>query len=60
LTPWGSEKVVKPLGKLEDREELTVAMAGRGRSDEKIRKVLGENWLRYLGKIWGEEESSKI
>lgn len=53
LTPWGSQKVVKPLGLLADRAELAVAMARKGWSEEKMRKVLGENWLRYLEKIIG-------
>ncbi|KAK2037643.1 hypothetical protein LZ31DRAFT_163294 [Colletotrichum somersetense] len=52
LTPWGSQKVVKPLGPLADRAELAVAMARKGWSEEKMRKVLGENWLRYLDKIF--------
>lgn len=42
LTPWGSQKVVKPLGKLEDRAELALAMARRGWSEEKMKKVLGK------------------
>ncbi|KAF7560966.1 hypothetical protein G7046_g3175 [Stylonectria norvegica] len=53
LTPWGSQKVVKPLGALEDRAQLAVAMARKGWSESKIRNVLGENWLRYLEKILG-------
>lgn len=53
LTPWGSQKVVKPLGPLADRAELACAMARRGWSEEKMRKVLGENWLNYLEKIIG-------
>lgn len=54
LTPWGSQKVVKPLGPLAEREELAAAMGRAGWSEEKMRKVLGENWLRYLEKIWGQ------
>ncbi|KAK3051452.1 monooxygenase [Extremus antarcticus] len=30
LTPWGSQKVVKPLGPLQDRAELACAMARKG------------------------------
>ncbi|KAF1812669.1 Metallo-dependent hydrolase [Eremomyces bilateralis CBS 781.70] len=53
-TPWGtSAKVVKPLGPLENRPELPVAMARAGWSEEKIKKVLGENWLRYMETIIG-------
>lgn len=53
LTPWGSQKVVKPLGPLAERAELAKAMARKGWSEEKMRKVLGENWLQYLEKIIG-------
>jgi len=52
LTPWGSQKVVKPLGPLKDRAKLAEAMARAGWSKEKMVKVLGENWLRYLEKIF--------
>ncbi|KAL5335708.1 hypothetical protein BJX70DRAFT_390526 [Aspergillus crustosus] len=54
LTPWGSQTVVKPLGKLKDRAELAKAMARAGWEETKIVKVLGENWLKYLEKIIGE------
>lgn len=53
LTPWGSQKVVKPLGPLAEREKLAEAMARAGWSEAKMRKVLGENWLAYLEKIFG-------
>lgn len=53
LTPWGSDKVVKPLGPLAERPRLADAMARAGWSDQRMRKVLGENWLRYLEKVWG-------
>ena len=33
---------------------LTAAMVRRGWSETRIRKVLGENWLRFLGEVWGE------
>lgn len=53
-TPWGtSAKVVKPLGSLEERPELAPAMARAGWSEQKIRKVLGENWLTYMEKVIG-------
>lgn len=54
LTPWGSQHVVKPLGKLADRPQLALAMARKGWSESKIIKVLGENWLQYLKLIFGE------
>lgn len=52
LTQWGFAKVVKPLGPLAEREKLADAMARAGWSEEKMRKVLGENWLAYLEKIF--------
>ncbi len=52
MTAWGSKKVVKPLGKLEEREELAVAMARKGWSEEKIKKVLGLNWIKYFNTVW--------
>ncbi|CUM65336.1 uncharacterized protein PRCAT00002971001 [Priceomyces carsonii] len=55
LTPWGSDKVVKPLGPLANRAELALAMARKGWSEEKIKKVLGLNWYRYLEKIFDTE-----
>ena len=33
---------------------LTAAMVRRGWGETRIRKVLGENWLRFLGEVWGE------
>ncbi|RDW68161.1 dipeptidase-5 [Coleophoma cylindrospora] len=56
LTPWGSQKVVKPLGLLADRAQLGAAMGRAGWSQEKMVKVLGENWLKYLEKVFGEKQ----
>lgn len=53
LTPFGHDKVVKPLGPLAQRAALADAMARAGWSDEKMRKVLGGNWVRYLKRVWG-------
>ena len=33
---------------------LTAELVGRGFSDEDVHKILGGNFLRVLGKIWGE------
>ena len=53
LTPFGHDKVVKPLGPLAERARLADAMQTAGWSDARMRKVLGENWMRYLRAIWG-------
>jgi membrane dipeptidase len=28
-------------------------MLARGWSETKVRKIMGENWLRFLGQVWG-------
>ena len=53
LTPYGHDKVVKPLGPLKDRALLCDAMQRAGWSDMRMRKVLGENWMNYLKTVWG-------
>lgn len=52
LTPFGHAKVVKPLGPLEQRPLLADAMQRAGWREEKMVKVLGENWLNYLERVW--------
>ena len=42
------------LATIEEFPNLTAAMARRGWTETRIRKVLGENWLRFLGEVWGE------
>ena len=42
------------LATIKEFPNLTAAMARRGWSESRIRKVLGENWLRFLGEVWGE------
>ena len=37
-----------------DFPNLTAAMEHAGWSEAKIRKVMGENWLRLLAEVWGE------
>jgi membrane dipeptidase len=47
--------VINPEGmrRLSDYPNLTAAMARAGWKESKIRKVLGENWLRLLKDVWG-------
>ena len=40
------------LATIKEFPNLTAAMIRRGWSDTRIRKVLGENWLRFLGEVW--------
>jgi membrane dipeptidase len=41
------------LARLDEYPNLTAAMERRGWPEPRIRKVLGENWLRLLGEVWG-------
>jgi membrane dipeptidase len=49
------EPVVNPDGirKIGDFGNLPVAMEKAGWSERKIRRVMGENWLRVLKEVWG-------
>jgi len=52
LTDFGT--VVNPEGfrTIGDFPNLTTAMERAGWSESRIRKVLGENWLRVFGEVW--------
>ena len=54
ITTFGHSVVKKPGGieRIEEVPNLANVMAKRGWSEAKMRKVLGENWLRYLKSIW--------
>ena len=43
----------KGFGSLGEYPSLTAAMARRGWREDRIRKVLGKNWVRMLGEVWG-------
>ncbi len=53
-TPLAELRIVMPDGiaRLADWPNLTAAMEGRGWPEPRIRRLLGENWLRYLGDVW--------
>ena len=38
---------------LDEYPNLTAAFERRGWGEERIRKLLGENWLRVLKDVWG-------
>jgi membrane dipeptidase len=48
--------VVNPAGlrTIGDFPNLTSAMEKAGWPETKIRKIMGENWLRLLAEVWGE------
>ena len=54
LTDFGP--VINPEGirTIGEFPNLTAAMQRAGWPEPRIRKVMGENWLRVLGEVWGE------
>jgi membrane dipeptidase len=54
LTEFGD--IINPEGirRIGDFPNLTDAMQRAGWSESRIRKVMGENWVRLLGEVWGE------
>ena len=53
-TPLDELRVVMPEGirQLSEWPNLTSAMEARNWSESRILRLLGENWLRYLGDVW--------
>ena len=41
------------LDGMKDYPNLTAVMLKRGWKEARIRKVMGENWLNHLGRVWG-------
>ena len=54
LTEFG--EIVNPAGirEIKDYPNLTAAMQKRGWKESRVRKVMGENWVRLLKEVWGE------
>ncbi|OZG70112.1 peptidase M19 [Hahella sp. CCB-MM4] len=54
LTSFG--KIINPEGirTVGEFPNLTEALLRRGFSETAVRKIMGENWLRVLGDVWGE------
>lgn len=54
LTYFG--KIVNPEGirTVGEFPNLTEALLRNGFSEELTRKIMGENWMRILGEVWGE------
>ena len=53
LTEFGD--IINPAGmrEIKDYPNLTAAMEKRGWKESRIRKVMGENWVRLLKDVWG-------
>ncbi|PWI33564.1 peptidase M19 [Vibrio albus] len=54
LTNFG--EIINPEGirTLGEFPNLTDALLRRGFTEPQVRKIMGENWLRVLGDVWGE------
>jgi len=54
LTKFG--KIINPEGirTVGEFPNLTAALLRRGFSETAVRKIMGENWVRVLGDVWGE------
>lgn len=54
LTNFG--KIVNPKGirTLGEFPNLTEALLKHGFTESQVRKIMGENWVRILGDVWGE------
>ena len=53
LTDFGEISNPEGLRAIGEFPNLTAAMQRAGWPEHKIRKVMGENWLRVLGEVWG-------
>ncbi|GGO84665.1 peptidase M19 [Marinobacterium nitratireducens] len=54
LTNFG--KIINPEGirTIGEFPNLTEALLKRGFGESEVRKIMGENWVRILGEVWGE------
>lgn len=55
LTDFGEITFPQGFSSLAEYPNLTAAMANAGWPEPKIRKILGENWLRLLEDVWGRK-----
>ena len=53
LTEFGTVKFPDGFSTIGDFPNLTQGMEKAGWSEERIRKIMGENWLRLLENVWG-------
>ena len=54
LTEFGEILSLEGIGRIGETPNLTAAMERAGWREPRIRKVMGENWLRVLKDVWGE------
>ena len=53
LTEFGEILNPQGLRTIGEFPNLTAAMQRRGWNETRIRRVMGENWVRVLGEVWG-------
>ena len=53
-TEFGAFVNPEGMRRIADFPNLTAAMERAGWPEPKIRKIMGENWLRLLVEVWGE------
>ena len=53
LTEFGPVKFPDGFSSIGDFPNLTKGMEKAGWSDSRIRKIMGENWMRVLEEVWG-------
>jgi len=55
LTEFGTAKINKPEGirRIDEFPNLTAEMLRRGWSETRVVKILGWNWMRLFGEVWG-------
>ena len=53
LMELGEVRFPEGFSRIEEYPNLTRAMEQRGWAEGRIRKVLGENWLRIFAEVWG-------
>jgi len=54
LVTFGEIKMPAGLGRIEEFPQLTAALERRRWHLDLVAKIMGENWLRVLGEVWGE------
>ncbi|NNC23862.1 membrane dipeptidase [Salinisphaera sp. USBA-960] len=58
LTEFGAIRNPEGLRTIADFPNLSAAMVRAGWSESRIERVLGGNWLRVLGEVWGDSPQS--
>lgn len=53
LTDFGEIESLEGIGTIGEFPNLTAAMERAGWSEERVRKVIGGNWMRVLRDVWG-------